>query len=116
MKNTMHFEKLLPDAGEEKSAQLALFAVINLGIIDSLASGMLTASDAVRLVYHGDNCKYVREILSDKTADKVMSHGVQLPDLFEALPAEEAHRQLHHELQTMRAVCLKILDIKQLAA
>ena len=37
--------------------------------------------------------------------DKVMSHGVQLPDLFEALPADEAHRQFQRELATMRALC-----------
>ena len=37
--------------------------------------------------------------------DKVMSHGVQLPDLFEALPADEAHRQFQRELGTMRALC-----------
>jgi len=37
--------------------------------------------------------------------DKVMSHGVQLPDLFDALPADEAHRQFQRELATMRALC-----------
>jgi len=45
-----------------------------------------------------------------------MSHGVQLSDLFTVLPAEEAHRQLHHELATMRALCLKLLDDKRLVA
>ena len=39
-----------------------------------------------------------------------MSHGVQLPDLFTCLPAEEAQREFLHELETMRSLCLKLLD------
>jgi hypothetical protein len=31
--------------------------------------------------------------------DEIMSRGVQLPDLFEALSAEEAHREFQHELE-----------------
>jgi hypothetical protein len=45
-----------------------------------------------------------------------MSHGVQLPDLFDLLPADEAHRQFQHELATMRTLCLKLLEDKQLVA
>ena len=45
-----------------------------------------------------------------------MSHGVQLPDLFEALPTKEAHREFQRELATMRSLCLKLLEGKQLVA
>jgi len=49
-------------------------------------------------------------------ADAVMSHGVQLPDLFEALPTAEAQREFQRELATMRALCLKLLEQKRLVA
>jgi hypothetical protein len=39
-----------------------------------------------------------------------MSHGVQLPDLFDALPGEQAYREFKHELAKIRSLCLKILD------
>lgn len=54
--------------------------------------------------------------MRDKTADAVMSHGVQLPDLFEALPPAEAQRAFQRELATMRALCLKLLAQMQLVA
>jgi hypothetical protein len=42
-----------------------------------------------------------------------MSRGVQLPDLFECLAAEEARREFYHELETIRALCLKLLGDKR---
>jgi hypothetical protein len=38
-----------------------------------------------------------------------MSRGVQLPDLFDSLPPDEAQRELYHELETMCALSLKLL-------
>lgn len=111
----MKLESVLAEAGTKESQQLALFAFLNLGVIESIASGMMTASEAVRLVYNAENCQFVREHFR-KPADKIMSHGVQLPDLFDALPVEEAHRELHRELEVMRGLCLKLLEKKQQAA
>jgi hypothetical protein len=54
--------------------------------------------------------------LRDKTADAIMSHGVQLPDVFDVLSREEAHREFQRELATMRDLCLKLLAEKQLIA
>jgi hypothetical protein len=45
-----------------------------------------------------------------------MSLGVQLLDLFEALPLEEALRELQHELWAMRSLCLRIFDTKKQVA
>jgi hypothetical protein len=59
---------------------------------------------------------FVRNQLRSKVADKIMGHGVQLPDLFDALPIEEAHREFHRELAIMRALCLKLLEEKRLVA
>jgi hypothetical protein len=39
-----------------------------------------------------------------------MSHGVQLPDLFDCLPAEEAQREFFHELETIRSLSLQLLE------
>jgi hypothetical protein len=99
-----------------RSERLALFAFVNLGLVESLASGRMSASDALKIAYHADNCLYVRRELRDKTADEVMSRGVQLADLFDTLPAKEARRELQRELAAMRSLCLKLLEKKKLVA
>ncbi len=73
-------------------------------------------SNAVRFFFHAENCLFVRQRLRDRTADEVMSRGVQLPDLFEALPVKEAQREFQRELATVRSLCLTLLAEKQLAA
>jgi hypothetical protein len=45
-----------------------------------------------------------------------MSHGAQLADLFDVLPADEVHREFRHELSAMRALCLKLLEAQRSAA
>jgi hypothetical protein len=47
---------------------------------------------------------------------RATSYGVQLPDLFDALPGELAYREFKHELATMRSLCLKILENRPLVA
>ena len=93
----MRLSNVLIARGEESEESLALFSMINLGFIESLANGILTASDAVRFFYSAENCMFVRKHVKNKIADQIMSHGVQLPDLFEALPTEEAFREFQHE-------------------
>ena len=39
-----------------------------------------------------------------------MSRGLQLPDLFDCLPTEEAQREFLHELEIIRSLCLKLLE------
>lgn len=116
MSNSLSLKTLLAASGGTAAQQLALFALLNLGIIDSLANGLLSATNALQVFFHTENCLFVRKQLRDKTADAIMSHGVQLPDLFEVLPREEAHREFQRELATMRALCLKLLEEKQLVA
>lgn len=93
-----------------------LFALLNLGLIESLANGMMSPEEAIRLFYNAENCLYVQKSLRQKIAAEVMSRGTQLPDLFEALPADEALRQFQHELATMRSLCLRLLEKKLLVA
>ena len=116
MNERVRLSNVLIARGEESAEHLALFALINLGLIESLANGILTASDAVRLFYCAENCMFVRKHVTNKTADQIMSHGVQLPDLFEALPTEEAFREFQHELSAMRSLCLKILNTEKQVA
>jgi hypothetical protein len=98
------------------AAARSLFAWINLGIIQSLASGVMTATDAIRTFYHAENCSFVRNHMHDKLADRLMSHGVQLADLFDAMPIDEAHREFQHELEVMRGLCLELLEADRVAA
>ena len=70
----------------------------------------LSPTEAVERSYHADNCLYVRKHLRSKEANAIMSHGVQLPDLVDCLSPEEAQREFYHELETMRALCLTLLE------
>jgi len=116
MNNTMSLNALLPAAGGLPAQQSVLFALLSLGMIESLANGLIGATEALQVFFNAENCRFVRKQLREKLADAIMSHGVQLPDVFEVLPPEEAHRQFQRELATMHALCLKLLEGKQLVA
>lgn len=90
--------------------QQELFALLNLGLVQSLASGVVSPTEAVELFYHVENCLYVQKHFRPKAVHMLMSHGVQLPDLFESLPVEEAQREFYHELEIMRSLCLQLLE------
>jgi hypothetical protein len=116
MTDEIHLKTLLTDQDKTLDQRLALFAWLNLGILESLMSGVITASDAVRIFFNAENCLYVRQDLMDRTADEIMSHGVQVADLFDILPPDEAQREFERELATIRARCLSLLKEKRLAA
>ncbi len=110
MRQDHQFCIVLSDASGSPTQQLELFALLNLGIAQSLASGVLSATEAIQRFYHADNCLYVQKHLRSKEANAIMSHGVQLPDLFDCLPAEEAQREFFHELETIRSLSLQLLE------
>ncbi len=85
------------------------FALVNLGLVESLASGVFSATEAIQRFYHAANCLYIRKHLRSKEANAIMSHGVQLPDFFEFLAAEEAQGKFCHELEAIRSLSLKLL-------
>jgi hypothetical protein len=106
--------KTLLSVADGTPAQLLnLFAVLTLRMIESLANDVLRATDALRVFFHPENGLFVRKQLHGKIADTIMSHGVQLPDLFEMLPTGEAHREFQRELIIMRSLCLKLLEDKR---
>ena len=96
--------------------QQELFALLNLGLVQSLVSGVLSPTEAVERFYHAENCLYVQKHFRHKAAHTLMSHGVQLPDLFASLPAEEAQREFYHELEIMRSLCLQLLEKRRSAS
>ena len=113
MRQKQSFRIALSEANGSLTQQLELFALVNLGFVQSLASGILSPADAIHRFYHADNCLYVRKHFRDKDANTIMSRGVQLPDLFESLPAQEAQREFNRELETIRSLCLKLMAKKQ---
>ena len=100
----------LAEVSGNHTQQLELFALLNLGLLQSLASGVLSPAEVVERFYHAENCLYVQKHFRQKNASAIMSHGVQLPDLFDCLPAEEARREFYHELEIIRSLCLKLLE------
>jgi len=115
MKDSINLQILLLQGGNRQQ-QVASFALLCLGIIESITNGLMSVTDALRLFFHAENCLFVRKHLKEKIADQIMSHGVQLPDLFDALPAEEAQQEFQREVTTIHSLCLKLLEDKQIAA
>jgi len=115
MKQRVDIQALLSHSDSEEQ-RLASFALLSLGVVESLVGGAMTASEAVEAFFHADNCLYVRRQLRHVIADEIMSRGVQLPDIFAALPAEEAQREFQRELAALRALCLTMLDDQRMAA
>ena len=101
-------------AGQEKP--LVLFAVTTLGIVESLVAGSLTPTQTIQAFFHGKNVRFVKTKLGDKRAVQIMGRGVQLADLFDAMPMEEAHREYQHELQAMKVLCNELLEAEKAAA
>jgi len=116
MKNRIELKALLGGSGKSRSEQVALFALLNLGIVESLTNGLMSAADMLQVFFHAENCLFVRKELRVKAADEIMSHGVQLPDLFDALPADQAQREFLRELAKIRDLCLRLLGQKCTAA
>lgn len=116
MKKRIDLAALLEGSGRTRTEQVALFALINLGIVESLSSGLLSATECLRVFFHADNCLFVRRKLRVKAADQIMSHGVQLADLFDALPADQAQREFNRELVKLRNLGLGLLGQKRSAA
>jgi hypothetical protein len=116
MTSAIDLQMLLANSDRTPEQKLALFAWLNLGIVESLANGLMSATDALRIFFNAKNSLFVRQGLAERRAEAIMSHGVQLADLFDALPAEEAQREFQRELATIRSLCLTILEEKRLAA
>lgn len=105
----LSFEAIVSQSGRSKAQRLETFAVLNLGILESLASGAVAADEATERFYNAANCLFVRRRLKDSVCDDVMSRGVQLADVVEILPAGKAQREFAREIGEMRRLCLSIM-------
>lgn len=56
MTNLISLKTIFADVEKKPEQQLTLFALLNLGILDSLASGTISADDALQTFFHADNC------------------------------------------------------------
>jgi hypothetical protein len=113
---TIDLIKVLSNYNDDVDRQLGLFALLSLGVVELLASGAVSAADSTRVFFNADNCLYVRKKLRDQTADRIMSHGVQLQDLFDTLPNREAQQEFQKELGSIRSLCLRLVEQHQLVA
>ena len=93
-----------------------LLPIIVLGILESLENGRLTPSEAIQGFFKAENCDFVEKSIKVKTARDIMARGVQLPDLFDALPSEEALQEFHREIAKIRAMCLELISEQRAAA
>jgi hypothetical protein len=71
--------------------EMVLFALIVLGSVEAIINELLSASDAVTILFNVENCLYIKKRLHNETSGEIMSSGVRLPDLFDALPTQESH-------------------------
>jgi ClpP class serine protease len=110
----MNLESVLK--GQSHAARTAPFALLVLGIVESISGGVLSVSDAVATFFTAENCMFVRKALKNKSVDEIMGRGVQLSDLFEALEPDEANREFREELRAMQDLCRILLQRKSLAA
>jgi hypothetical protein len=101
-------------AGQE--TPLALFAVTSLGVVESLVAGSMTPTQAIHAFFHGKNVQFVKSKLGNRRAIEIMGRGIQLADLFDAMPMEESPREYQHELQAMKTLCNELLEAERAAA
>lgn len=112
----MNLRSVLAAAGDAPANQLELFALLTLGILESLENRLLSPAEAITIFFNAENCDFVRTRLPDKAADEAMSRGVQLPDLIDALTPEESSKELEGEVAAIRRLCLGMLEEHRLVA
>jgi hypothetical protein len=116
MSTTIDLSNLLARAKGQPAHRVGLFALLSLGITECLASGTLCSDEATRLFFNAQNGLFVKKKLRDKTADEIMSRGVQLQDLFDVLPEREAQKEFQRELEIIRSLCSRLLEQHRLVA
>ena len=112
MNDKIQLKQLLTESSQTQVEQVEIFALLNLGILESLSHGLMSAADALQSFFHVENCLFVRHQMRNRAADEIMSRGVQLSDLFDTLPPAMAQREFQRELSRMQMLCLTLLEQK----
>ena len=60
MDQVFRLESLFPEGHKNRANRLPFFALVNLGVVESLANGSIGAAQAVKNFYIADNCLFVR--------------------------------------------------------
>jgi len=113
MKQPLRLQSMLSGSKSKYADDLRTFATIALGVVDSLAAGVTTATEAVSYFFHAENCLFVKTRLKNRLASQIMGRGVQLPDLSEALAPEAAFQEYQRELAGIRSLTLTLLTPRQ---
>jgi len=111
MKDSIDLSSILAAVEGDTTRRLRVFALLGLGIVDSISNGVMSTTDAVNVFFNAQNCHTTKKILRHDTADEVMGRGVQLPDLFEALAEPEAQQEFQREIAAIRSLCLQLLTL-----
>lgn len=112
----LSLEDILSTTGVAAGLRREVFAFVVLGVLDSLEKGLLSPDDASRTFFTFDNCQFVKTCLESAAAESIMGRGVQLADLFEALPEPEARRGFAAEINSIREECFRILERERCVA
>lgn len=105
----LHLDQILE--GLERAQKLTVFAALNLAMVQSIDRRGAALDEVTSGFYNAKNCLYVKRSLRQKDAEDLMSRGVQLADLFAALPRKQAEAELKREKDAMRGICNKLLAI-----
>ena len=68
MKQIHPFRVVLSELSGSLAQRLELFALVNLGLVQSMASGVLTPTEGVERFYHAKNSLYVQKHFRRKEA------------------------------------------------
>ena len=68
MKQIHPLRVALSELSGSLAQQLELFALVNLGLVQSMASGVLTPTEGVERFYHAKNSLYVQKHFRRKEA------------------------------------------------
>ncbi len=112
----LSLDSLLPEAAGPEDRRAEVFALLALGVLDAIEAGALSPESARSHFFNAANCLFTRRTLNLPEVEEVMSRGVELPDLFDALPADTAAGEACAEVTLMRASCLRILTANRLVA
>src|SRR5690348_8999866 len=115
MRHPIDLNSLFATEKTEIPRQLESFALLSLGVIESLAAGSLDPQKSIKFFFNAENGRYVRK-LKNKIADEIMGRGMQLADLFDVMPVSEAQNEFDNELETMRGLCARLLKTRKLVA
>jgi hypothetical protein len=98
MRQKKSFRITLSEANGNLTHQLELFALVNLGLVQSLASGILSPADAIHRFYQADNClsaitRFIREPAGARGAARIQSRTRNDPVSMFETDGEKANHQ-----------------------